>query len=111
MFYEIDRAFNSALARLAFAAKQAKKRDGKTEIAQSDPKDLIAIESAMEAGRPTYWIRGTDGTTYDVAVNEGNALNLWRSIADRSGLGYRGVQLFKRVGTAFYPYEAPRQVA
>lgn len=111
MFYEIDRAFNRALARLAFAAKQTKKRDGKVEMAQSDPKDLIAIEEAMKNGRPTYWIRGTDGTTYDVSVNEGAALNLWRSIADRSGLGYRGVQLFKRISDQLLPYEAPRQVA
>lgn len=81
------------------------------ELAQSDPKELAAIEAAIRDGRPTWWIRSSDGCTLDVVVNEGAALSLWRSMADRTGLGYRGIQLFKRVGTAFMPYEAPRQVA
>lgn len=77
------------------------------ELAQSDPKELEAIQAAIRAGQPTYWIRSTDGCTLDVVTNEGAALSLWRSIADRTGLGYRGIQLFKRIGTAFFPYVAP----
>lgn len=80
------------------------------ELAQSDPKDLEAIQAALRAGLPTYWIRSTDGCTIDVLINEGVALNAWRVTAERTGLGYRGVQLWKRVGTAFMPYAPPKTV-
>jgi hypothetical protein len=80
------------------------------ELAQSDPKELEAIQAAIRAGKPTYWLQSTSGTTLDVVVDQGVALKLWESMADRSGLGYRGINLFVRHGQNLYRYNPPRTV-
>jgi hypothetical protein len=80
------------------------------EIPQTDPKELAAIEAAVRAGKPLYFIQ-SGGSCLDVALDGVSASKIWASIADRSGLGYRGVQCFKRVGTYMFPLTPPRQVA
>lgn len=79
------------------------------ELAQSDPKELEAIQAAVRDGRPLFFIQ-SGGSTLDVVTNEGAAISMWRSMADRSGLGYRGVQCFKRIGDQMFPMSQPGQV-
>jgi hypothetical protein len=95
---------------MAFAAKQVKKKDNKAEIAQSEVADLDALQAAMRAGKPLFFIH-TGGSTLEVTADPAAAPKLWASIADRSGLGYRGVGMYKRVGSSLFPCEPPRQAA
>jgi hypothetical protein len=43
-----------------------------------------------------------------VAVDTANAFRLWATIADRSGLGYRGVGMYRRVGTSLFRCSPPK---
>jgi hypothetical protein len=107
MYHDIARPFQRALAQMAYAAKQSKVKKKDVEIAQSEQGDLDAIQAAMRNGTPLYFIH-TGGTTLEVAVDTANAFRLWATIADRSGLGYRGVGMYRRVGTSLFRCSPPK---
>ena len=81
------------------------------ELAVSDPKELEAIEAAMRAGRPLYFIQASSGTTLDVKLDQGVALRTWAEYADRLPGKYHDVNLFVRKGGFLFKYTPPQAKA
>lgn len=76
-------------------------KSGREEsLPSTDEGELNAISRAVRHGEPLYFIRSSDGTTLDVALNRTNALQMRDSIRDRFHNCGPRVDVYERHATA-----------